>query len=327
MAIHPGWMALYRDMGVEPSDALRRAGLPEDLFLQDNPTLTVAEYFRLWTASEAELDDPAFPMRLVEVITAEAFNPMVFAALCSPDLTVAMRRISEYKRLIVPMTVTVETREDGLFVSKRWDEDDEANVPPSLATTDLVILVELARMGLRERVVPISVTSPLPMEPKDAYVDYFGVEPTRGAERSVTFRNDDARKPFLTANDAIWRTFEPDLQRRLTKLEATAPLSERVRSVLLETLPSGEASIELTARRLGLSARTLQRRLKPEGTSFKELVRGTREKLARHYLTNTQLAYAEISFLVGFDEPSSFFRAFREWTGQTPESMRLSAHL
>ena len=326
VAVQPGWVVLFRDLGIEPSDVLRRAQLAEDLFVQEGARLTVAEYFRLWSAAEADVgDQPVLPIRVVEAITAESFNPMVFAALCSPDLTVAMQRIAQYKRLMVPMTVTVEMRDGGLFMSKRWDGDGESEVPESLAAVELVILVEIARMGLRERIVPARVVSPLPMEPTEAYTEYFGVTPVKGTERSVTFRAEDARKPFMTANDAVWQTFEPALQRRLTTLEAAAPLSERVRSVLLESLPSGEASIEATARRLGLSARTLQRRLKPEGTSFKEIVQTTREKLACHYLTNTQLGYAEISFLIGFDEPSSFFRAFRVWTGETPETMRLSA--
>lgn len=56
--------------------------------------------------------------------------------------------------------------------------------------------------------------------------------------------------------------------------------------------------------------------------SYRDLVKTTRLSLARHYLENSSLSYAEISFLVGFDEPSSFFRAFREWTGTTPEAAR-----
>lgn len=324
MQVQPGWLVLFRDMGIEPGNVLRRARLPEDLFAREGAKLSVAEYFRLWEAGAEELNDPELPIRLVEVITAEAFNPMVFAALCSPDLTVAMQRIATYKRLIAPMTVSVEMRDDGLFVAKRWDDDGESELPASLAATELVILVEIARMGLRERIVPVSVASPLPMAPAEAFVAYFGVTPVAGAERSITFRAEDGRKPFMTANEAVWQTFEPELQRRLTTLEATAPLSERVRSALLESLPSGEASMQAISRRLGLSTRTLQRRLRSESTSFKDIVRTTREKLARHYLTNTRVDYNQIAFLIGFDDPSSFFRAFREWTGATPESMRLS---
>ena len=202
----------------------------------------------------------------------------------------------------------------------------ESLVPASLAATELALLVKIARIGLRERIVPVSVMTHLPMEPVEAYTSYLGVAPVQGAARRVTFRADDARKPFLTARSDLWKTFEPDLQRRITGREAAAPLGEHVRSALLESLPSGEASIEGTARHLGFSSRTLQRRLKSKGTSFEEVLRTTREQLARHYLTNTQMGYAEISFLLGFQEPSSFFRAFRQWTGETPASTRLSAH-
>lgn len=111
----------------------------------------------------------------------------------------------------------------------------------------------------------------------------------------------------------------------MSKLDAEVLISQRVRSVLLECLPSGETSIVDAARRLGISSRTLQRRLKTEGVTYKELVKETRERLSRHYLLNTPLSYGEISFLVGYDEPSSFFRAFRKWTGMTPEYARRHA--
>ena len=98
--------------------------------------------------------------------------------------------------------------------------------------------------------------------------------------------------------------------------------TQRVRAALLEGLPSGLASIEAITRKLAMSRRTLQRRIEAEGTSFQAILRDTREALARHYLERTALPAAEISFLLGFDEPNSFYRAFRGWTGLTPDSVR-----
>ena len=77
-----------------------------------------------------------------------------------------------------------------------------------------------------------------------------------------------------------------------------------------------------SAREVGLGTRTLQRRLNEEGTTFMTQLNGTREKLALHYLQRTQYSCTEIAFLLGFEEPSSFFRAFHEWTGATPEALR-----
>lgn len=309
------------DLGLDVTQVLRAAGLPEGLFALEDARLTVREYFRLWSEFAKRVPDPAFPVRFGEAMSVEAFHPMVFAALCSRDLMVAAQRIAHYKRLILPIKMTAEERPEGFFIQKRWNALD-VTVPPSLAASELVVLAQIARIGTRERIEPIRVVSLQPLEPVEEYAAFFGVRPEQGPDHGITFRMSDAKKPFVTASERLWKSFEPDLQRRLTQLDAQAPMRDRVHSVLLEHLPSGDVSIEAAARRLGLTSRTLQRRLKPEGATFKQIVRDTREKLARHYLTNTELAYAEISFLVGFEEPSSFFRAFREWTGVTPSSLR-----
>lgn len=99
-------------------------------------------------------------------------------------------------------------------------------------------------------------------------------------------------------------------------------MTERVRSTLLETLPAGEVSMQVISRKLAVSARTLQRRLQDEGTSFQQTLDSLRESLAYHYLRNTTLSSAEISFLLGFDDSNSFARAFQSWTGKTPQRLR-----
>ena len=138
----------------------------------------------------------------------------------------------------------------------------------------------------------------------------------------VRFAAADALRPFLTLNEGMLRIFEPELRRRLDELSTAAPLSERVRTLLLELLPSNAATIETVAERLALSKRTLQRRLDEEGENFRSLVNATREQLARSYLRNTALSGSEIGFLLGFEDPNSFYRAFQDWTGQTLEAVR-----
>jgi AraC-like DNA-binding protein len=120
----------------------------------------------------------------------------------------------------------------------------------------------------------------------------------------------------------MWKSFEPHLQKRLSELDESATTTERVRAVLLELLPSGSASIDAVSRRLGTSTRTLQRHLSQEQKSFQAVLNGTREDLARHYLKSSDMTGAEISFLLGFEDPNSFFRAFHVWTGETPEQAR-----
>lgn len=125
----------------------------------------------------------------------------------------------------------------------------------------------------------------------------------------------------------MWKIFEPELRRRLSELDEKASITERVRALLLELLPVNSAGVDVVAGRLAMSRRTLQRRLEEEGKSFRSLLNGTREKLARHYLESTSMPAGEIAFLLGFDDPNSFYRAFHEWTGQTPDSVRNTARL
>lgn len=174
-------------------------------------------------------------------------------------------------------------------------------------------------------IFPCRVLAENPPRPIGAYEKFVGAPIRKGKGHAVAFTSSDAMKPFLSTNAAMWSIFEPELRKRLSELDASATMAERVRALWLEALPSGNVAMDAIAGRLALSKRTLQRRLEDEGTSYQEVLRATREALALHYLERTSIPAAEISFLLGFEEPNSFFRAFSEWTGQTPETVRREA--
>ena len=316
-----GWLITLRDLDIDPHDVLLRAGLPLDILHQETSRVTVDDFFALLEAGEDLADDPLLPLRFAQASSPEAFAPPIFAALCSSTLAVAVQRIATHKRLMAPIRVEAQETSDGLVVSWAWD-DPTIRSPRFLMAMDLVFMTNLARIATREPIQPVRVACPIELEPTDAYSDFFGVSPVVDPELSITFSTADAHRPFLTASDTLWASFEPELQRRTSKLDAQKSMTDRTGSMLLECLPSGEATLQQTARRLGVSARTLQRRLTDEGVTFRNIVQTTRERLARHYLSNTTLPHREISFLLGFDEPSSFFRAFNDWFGTTPESFR-----
>lgn len=324
--IEPGWRVLLKDLGIRPDRVLRRAGLPEDLFSRPQSALTTPDYFRFWESLQTEAGDPLFPLRVVEAIQAESFVPPIFAALCSTNMLQAVQRLATYKKLIAPMRLVVTHGHRGeLTISPQWLEAPD-DVPLVVVASELAFLLRLVRLATREPVQALQVR--LPQVPARAdlagYAAFFGVTPRRGEPASVTLSATDAQRPFLTANDAMWQMFEPDLRQRLRELDASATTAQRVRSALLELLPGGESDIAAVAARLSMSKRTLQRRLEDEGDTFRTVVNRTREDLAWHYLTQTALPVGEIGFLLGFDDPNSFVRAFQEWTGQTPREGRMA---
>lgn len=319
-ALDTTWRTLLRDLGAVPADVLRRARLADDLLQHPSARLGAEDYYRLWNSIEAETKDAVFPIRLCEAIRSESFSPPLFAALCSPNFVVAAQRISQYKALVAPMRLDLVQTQDVVTVELSWP--DPPSPPTSLVMMELLFCVTLLRMGTREPIRPVQVTTAQLPDAVAPYEAFLGASVLPGRTHRVTFTAADATRPFLTSNEPLWAAFEPELRRRLADLDEPASTGERVRAALLEALPSGLASMEAVAKKLALSKRTLQRRIEAEGTSFQRILSETRADLARHYLDNTAMPVAEISFLLGFSEPNSFHRAFRTWTGTTPDRAR-----
>ncbi|WP_090109443.1 AraC family transcriptional regulator [Limimaricola pyoseonensis] len=316
-----GWGLILGQLGIDPQDVLRSARLPLDLFRREAASLDSAEYFRLWQAMERVSGDPLLPLRLARAMTAETFSPALFACLCSESLDAALARLALYKPLIGPMHLSVEKDASETVVEIRGLPGD-IDPPPSLIAGELVFFTHLARLGLRERIVPTRVESPVPLPQPHAFADWLGCAPRHGEAARVAFRGRDAERPFLTANPAMWAAFEPGLRQRLSDATAQTSMAGRLRGWFNETIASGRVSINEAARDLGVSGRTLQRRLSAEDTSFQKELSAVRERLARHYLTQTRLSTGEIAFLLGYAEPNSFYRALHGWTGATPDRIR-----
>lgn len=109
----------------------------------------------------------------------------------------------------------------------------------------------------------------------------------------MSFSALEAARPFLTANEGLFSVFGPELSKRLDSLHDGDAFRIRLRSCLVDELASGEISMGAVARRLAVRTRTLQRRLREEGTSFQAEQDQLREELAGHYLSNSQYSSAE----------------------------------
>lgn len=162
-----------------------------------------------------------------------------------------------------------------------------------------------------------------PLGPKQEFEQRYGCPVEFGAPvNELELPDDVLALPVVGAR--------PELQPSLARLVQTvhknmAPPEDhgsRVRELLLEELSRGLTTKDETARRLGVSPRTLTRRLQREGVSFRELLEDVRQQLARAWLTDPTVAIHEVAYLLGYSEPSTFHRSFRRWTGQTPAVWR-----
>jgi len=130
------------------------------------------------------------------------------------------------------------------------------------------------------------------------------------------------RLPLRRRDSALRRLLETQADQILAQVRTRIGIAAEVQRALTPNLSAANGSISRFARQLGLSGRTLQRRLAAEGVSYQQLVDAARKEAAARYLTESTLAICEVAYLVGYSEAAPFHRAFKRWYGMTPEMFR-----
>ncbi|MDC7219403.1 MAG: helix-turn-helix domain-containing protein [Spirochaetales bacterium] len=306
---------------VNEVQVLQKADIPVDFFSRKVLSLTGEEYFRLWNAMiELASRETPIPLMLDKIPLHAAINVPMMAALCAHDFITFTQRIREFKPLIGPLVLELDETKECYSVTIK-SALPEITLHPMVVAIETIFFVKMIRYATGRHIVPQAVeTSELLDDP--GYEEYFGVKPAKGPVNRVVFRLEDARMAFEMENEAVWQQLEPELRQRLEELDTDTSFAARVRAILTELLPLGQSSIDGVSDKLCISPRTLQRRLKDENTTFQQQLNHSRELLSRHYLKNSELNITEIAFLLGYEEPSSFSRAFHIWTGLAPDAFR-----
>ncbi len=306
---------------LSPERVLRRAGLPADYLQHEKRGVAAGKVFDVWNAVDAEAKRSDLPMFLGKAMAHGPFNPAVFAFSCSPDIETGLKRLAIFKPLVAPVVLSASRREDALLITLR-STDERAELPATMAAFELVYLVELARLCTCEHIVPLSVSAPGEQDRRADLEENFGVAVDPGEQPTIVLSLEDAHRPLVSENEALWADFEKGLRRQLLERDRAATTSDRVKGALLEMLPSGRSTADEVCDHLNMSKRSLHRHLRAEGQSFQALLDATRSELSLHYLARDDVSVEEISYLLAFRDPNSFYRAFRNWTGQTPMQAR-----
>lgn len=313
---------VLEELSPPAAESLRRAGLPPQTLREPGTQLTIDDYFALWEAIEARADDPTLGLRLGAHYPEHVLEPALLACLGSRDLGEALDRLARYKSTLSPETLTLARHGSRVEVRYHWPTADRPP-PPILVDAELSFLLHLARRATRQPLQGSRVDLTRPAGDPSPYASVLGVPVRLGARTgTLSVPASDLTLPFATFNPSLLAVLDPWLQ---AEPSVGADPVGSVRHVLVRQLIDGELSLRHVASELGLSARTLQRQLRDAGTSFAEVLRDTRRDRAMFYLRRSELSLSEISFLLGFEVPSSFFRAFARWTGQTPRAFREDA--
>jgi AraC-like DNA-binding protein len=144
-----------------------------------------------------------------------------------------------------------------------------------------------------------------------------------GASRNaIIFHASDATAPFVTRNAELLDLLAPQFEEQLRQYKSEDSFIELVRQVIQDRLTGQRPSIDAISQVLHVSPRTLQRRLQESGSTFQRVLDEARHQMARYYLSNSALELNEAAYLLGFEDPNSFGRAFRAWEGMPPSDWK-----
>lgn len=301
--------------GINVSQVLKKAMLPEDILNHKNITMKEDQYYSFLNAINDVSGIKGLPLKLSTSEDIEKFSPPIFAAYCSKNAKMCIERLSRYKNLIGPMKFDVQEKDKTLSVTFLTG-DPSLELPTFVVESEIAFLLNVIRKATKEEIVPIAIYTTKQINDK-SLKEYAGIDIKVGNKNQIIFKSSDMYIPFISFDENMWNYFEPELNKRLSDLDVDDSFSARVRAALTQLLPAGVCGIEEVANELGLSKRTLQRKLLEENTTFQKQLNSTREILALHYINNTEMTTNDIAFLLGYAELNSFLRAFSIWTGKT----------
>ncbi|WP_167772829.1 AraC family transcriptional regulator [Ramlibacter humi] len=317
-----------RDAGVDPASLARRLGI-EPASLETG--VSFADVDRFMLAAWEALADPAFGLKAGSRLRPERFGIVGIAAMSSPDLGTALKRKARYNRLVWGDVYEVDRRGDRATIRVA------CVLPPrpyaqARIDMELASLLTFSRLVTGREVTPVAVTvrQAAPAY-RRLYGETFGCPVTFEAEDdSLVLRASDLDLPLVSANSSVGAALVAAAEAHLGRM--VAPVEEdgfrpRAAQAVRRLLRGSEPTLDAVADQLHMSSRTVQRRLAEHGLSFTALLDEARRESALDYLRGHSVTAEEIAFLLGFATPSSFFRAFKRWTGRTPEAWRREMRL
>jgi AraC-like DNA-binding protein len=312
-----------REVGLDVDQILRRAKLPRSRFSVPRPQGTTAEFFALWRAvEEVSGGDPDLGIRIGVAALPDDENVVSLVAMHSSTLGDGLHQLARYKRLVCPERISIDVTNGEARMRFDWLLATE-RPPPILIDIIFAGIVNLARRGTEKPLQPLRLELNRRRGNETVLEDHFCCELRFDAPHDMlVFDATALALPMVHRNAQLHAVLGLGLELAIGHSDHVRTLVDDVRMALTETIVGDRPSIGTIAKSLGMSARTLQRRLGELGTTYQELLDDVRRRTAKRLLTDTALGIGEVAFLLGFEEVNSFMRAFQGWEGTTPAKWR-----
>ncbi|MEM7184131.1 MAG: AraC family transcriptional regulator ligand-binding domain-containing protein [Spirochaetota bacterium] len=294
------------------------ANLAENL----NEPLKLGAYIRLFQLAVDITGRPGLALELNDHYNEEEMHYVARLIKYSPDLLTSLLDWSRYLRLICP-SLRLELRIKGSFYHVSFHNLASDHQSHYITEYYCASGIQRVKKWYNKELIPteLYLTHPDPGY-SESYRKIFKVRPMFEQEENLmVFHRKDIENPLNTYNEYMRKHLNSYTEMMAKKVAESNTIKGQVNAVLIQLLPRGLTDKGEVAAKLGIGERTLLRKLKQEGYTFREVLDNTRKALAKGYLKQ-DYNVTEIAYLLGFSENSSFTSAFKGWFGKSPSKVR-----
>jgi len=313
-----------RACGCDPEPLFVAAGLDSDRITDPNARFPMPRMQKLWKLAVEATGDPCLGLAAARQFQPALLHGLGLAWLVSDTLLDAFGRLVRYARLInSALLFRLEEHPDSIDLIAVLPESLPQDFEYAAADLGIAAFLRMCQITAGHPMLPRHVTLQRPQPYCLAqFADMFGVSIGAPVNR-LCFDRDLLTRHLASANPELARINDQVVMDYLARFDRDS-IAMQVRSKIIHQLPDGIPKQETIADTLHVSLRSLQRKLKEEDTNFKYLLEETRRQLALQYLRDSRRSIGEITYLLGFTEPSNFTRAFKRWTGKSPVQYRMT---
>ena len=302
-------------------DALARVvGISPDQLSDPDGRVPIRQMQHLWREIIAATGDEHIDLQIGEMINPVAVGVLAYVMMHCPTLGRAFEKLCQYQDIVCDGIRTSGQRNGNEFELSLTITSPDIIYPEYAVNSELSVYLSAIRAmtGLHITADEIRFSYPKPADTSEHERVFAPARLVFDTPRTAMVLDATLLDtPVLNASPGLFAVFEQHADALLRKLK-TPTLSSRVRAEMVQLMKGEEPTLAAVADRLNMGVRTLQLHLKDEGTTYQHLLDDIRKTLAEQHLRDPYLSTTDIAYLLGFAEPSVFFRSFKKWTGQTP---------
>jgi AraC-like DNA-binding protein len=312
------------DQGAGRNKLLTQVGIGQDTLNTANARLPIALLLELYRLADSTLLNPDLGLNVGRISFFQGLNLHLY-------MTTICRNLKEYLN-VIPSVIKLRgdlgrviIKPDGDYIRLEWHPLDSSTNSLRYLADEMLSSSALIVGSICTRPVPVYAAEFCYSAPDklDALIEAFG--PRLSFDSGVSclyFRRDCLRFPLINLGYELGVEFEAAPRSLLQDADTEDSFLSYLGMVMRRTLPTGSLSIDGVSTDMGISRRTLQRRLTARDTSFKNRLQSLREELSLRYLADPRLSITETAFLLGYSDQASFSNAFRAWHGSSPSEYR-----